>query len=150
MSVDDTGIVRFWRWEIAGEVRRMPTIDFAELRRRVPIARVLELVAFRPLRRSGAELRGPCPIHRAASPRSRSFAANVRKNVFHCFHCGAAGNALDLYAAVRRTNIYRAAVELCERQDIELPERKASFNPKPAATALRAAGSDQTAAESAM
>ena len=101
----------------------MPTIDFAELRRRVPIARVLELVAFRPLCRSGAELRGPCPIHRAASPHSRSFAANVHKNVFHCFHCGAAGNVLDLYAAVHCTTIYRAAVELCEQLNIELPEK---------------------------
>ena len=101
----------------------MPTIDFAGLRRRVPIARVLELVAFRPVRRWGAELRGPCPIHRARSPHSRSFAANVRKGVFHCFHCGAAGNALDLYAAVHHTTVYRAALELCERLDIELPER---------------------------
>ena len=100
----------------------MPTIDFAELRRRVPIAHVLELVAFRPVRRSGAELRGPCPIHRAASPHSRSFAANVHKNVFHGFHCGAAGNVLDLYAAVHRTNIYRAAVQLCERLHIDLRE----------------------------
>lgn len=104
----------------------MPTIDFAELRRRMPIARVLELVAFRPLRRAGAELRGPCPIHRAASPPSRSFAANLQKNVFHCFQCGAAGNPGapgELYAAVHRTNIYRAAVELCERLDMELPEK---------------------------
>ena len=101
----------------------MPTIDFAELRRRVPIARVLALVAFRPVRRSGAELRGPCPIHRARSPQGRSFAANLRKGVFYCFHCGAAGNALDLYAAVHRSNVYRAALELCERLDIELPER---------------------------
>ena len=58
--------------DCVGEVSRMPTIDFAELRRRVPIARVLVLVAFRPLRRSGAELRGPCPIHQAASPHSGS------------------------------------------------------------------------------
>jgi len=101
----------------------MPTIDFAELRRRIPIARVLELLAFRPARRSGAELRGPCPIHRARSPRSRSFAANLEKHVFHCFHCGAAGNVLDLWAAVHRTDVYRAALELCERLGIELPEK---------------------------
>ena len=116
----------------------MPTIDFAELRRRVPIARVLELIAFRPVRRSGAELRGPCPIHRAASPHSRSFAANIAKHVYHCFHCGAAGNALDLYAAVHRTNIYRAAVELCAQLNIELPEKSiSSFHGEPQATASR-------------
>lgn len=101
----------------------MPTIDFAQVRARVPIARVLELVGFRPVRRAGAELRGPCPIHRAGSPRSRSFAANVEKHVFHCFHCGAAGNVLDLWAAVHQTDVYRAAVELCQRLGIELPEK---------------------------
>jgi DNA primase len=63
----------------------MPTIDFAEVRRRIPIARVLELVGFRPVRRAAAELRGPCPIHRSRSPHSRSFAANVEKNVFTVF-----------------------------------------------------------------
>jgi DNA primase len=104
-------------------------IDLAELRRRVPIARVLELVGFRPVRCSGAERRGPCPIHPAALPHSRSFAANVEKNLFHCFHCGAAGNALDLYAAVHRTTIYRAAVELCERLNIDVPE-KTPCNPR--------------------
>ncbi len=101
----------------------MPTIDFVELRRRVPIARVLELIAFRPLRRSGAERRGPCPIHSAALPHSRSFAANLEKNVFHCFHCGAAGNALDLYAAVQHTTVYHAALELCARLNIDLPQK---------------------------
>ena len=108
----------------------MPTIDFAELRRRVPIARVLALVAFRPVRRSGAELRGPCPIHRVGEPARRdrrSFAANVEKNVFRCFQCGAAGNALELYAAVQRTTIYRAAVELCQQLNIELPEKSSIF-----------------------
>ena len=116
----------------------MPTIDFAELRRRVPIARVLALLAFRPVRRSGAELRGPCPIHRAPAPHSRSFTANLHKNVFHCFHCGAAGNALDLYAAVHRTTIYRAAVALCEQLNLELPQQSSSsFNGEPQATVSR-------------
>jgi len=101
----------------------MPTIDFAQVRQRMPIARVLELVGFRPLRGAGAELRGPCPIHRACSPRSRSLAANVENNVFRCFHCGAAGNVLDLWAAVHQRDVYRAAVELCERLSMELPEK---------------------------
>ena len=61
----------------------MPTIDCTELRRRVPIARVLELIAFRPVRRSGAELRGPCPIHRAASPRTA--ARSWRTSTTMCF-----------------------------------------------------------------
>ena len=103
----------------------MPRIDFAELRRRIPIRRVLELVGFRAVRSSGAELRGPCPIHGSPSSPGApgSFAANLEKNVFHCFHCGAGGNALDLWAATRKTDVYRAAISLCEQLALELPEK---------------------------
>jgi DNA primase len=101
----------------------MPSIDFAELRRRIPIRRVLELAGFRAVRSCGAELRGPCPIHGSHSCRSRSFAANLEKNVFRCFHCGAAGNVLDLWAALNQTDVYRAAISLCEQLALELPEK---------------------------
>jgi len=106
----------------------MPSIDFAELRRRVSISRVLALVGFRPVRISGAELRGPCPIHGSHSCHSRSFAANIERNVFRCFHCGAGGNALDLWVAVNHTDIYRAAISLCEQLAMELPEKKTLHN----------------------
>ena len=101
----------------------MPSINFAELRRRVPIRHVLELAGFRPVRSSGAELRGPCPIHGSHSCQSRSFAANIEKNVFRCFHCGAQGNVLDLWAAMHKTDVYRAAISLCEQLGMELPEK---------------------------
>ena len=102
----------------------MPSIDFAELRRRVSISRVLALVGFRVVRISGAELRGPCPIHGPHSCQSRSFAANIEKNVFRCFRCGAGGNALDLWAAIHKTDVYRAAMSLCEQLAIEVPEKR--------------------------
>ena len=105
------------------EVSLMPSMDFAEVRARVPMVRVLELLRFEPVRRSGAELRGPCPIHGSRSPRSRSFAANLAKHVFRCLQCGAAGNVLDLYAAVHQVDVYRAAIELCKRLGIALPEK---------------------------
>jgi DNA primase len=101
----------------------MPSIDFSELRRRVPIARVLELVGFRPVRHSGAELRGACPIHGSHSRQSRSFAANTDKNVFRCFHCGAGGNVLDLWAAIHKSDVYHAAISLCAELGMEPPEK---------------------------
>ncbi len=71
----------------------MPGIDFVLLRRQVPLAQVLELIGFRALTRVGAQLRGPCPVHGSKSPRSRSFAAHLTKQCWHCFRCGASGNA---------------------------------------------------------
>jgi len=47
---------------------------------------------------------------------------NLEKKVFRCFHkgCGAQGNVLDLFAAVRRLPLYEAAVLLAETFAIDL------------------------------
>jgi DNA primase len=64
-----------------------------------------------------------CPIHGVNSRRSRSFAANIEKNVFRCFHCGAQGNVLDLWAAIHKSDVYRSAISLCEELGMEPPEK---------------------------
>jgi len=96
-------------------------IRFAAVRAQVSLAEVLDLVGFVPSRICGDEVRGPCPVHRSASPRSRSFSANLKRHVYHCFTCGSAGNQLDLYAAVKGLTIFEAAVELCEQLQREIP-----------------------------
>jgi DNA primase len=77
----------------------MPGIDFHEARARVHLAEVLELLGFVPRARAGDQVRGPCPVHRSRSSASRSFAAHLGRDLWHCFGCGAGGNALDLWAA---------------------------------------------------
>lgn len=57
---------------------------------------VLGLCGFKATEALGDQVRGPCPIHGSPSPTSRSFSANLRKNNFRCFKCGASGNQLDL------------------------------------------------------
>jgi DNA primase len=93
----------------------MPGIDFRQLRLLVPIRDVLDLLGWQPRTRRGAQLRGPCPLHGSRSPASRCFAVHAGKGVYHCFHCGASGNALDLYAAATGAPLYQAALELCGR-----------------------------------
>jgi DNA primase len=100
----------------------MPSIDYRAVRAAVPLRRVLELLQFTPVRRRGDELRGPCPIHGSHSPRSLSFAANVRKQAYCCFVCGAGGNQLDLWAAVSHLPLYAATCDLCQRLGIEIPQ----------------------------
>jgi DNA primase len=87
----------------------------------VSLAQVLDLIGFTPTTRCGPQLRGPCPVHGSASPRSRSFAAQVEKNCWHCFRCGAGGNALDLYLAVRKLPVYEGALDLCARLHVPVP-----------------------------
>ena len=91
----------------------MPGIDFHLLRAEIGMDAVLNLLGFVPSERRGAQVRGPCPVHRPGSPRSRSFSANTAKNAYRCFHCGLSGNQLDLWAAATRQPLYQAAIELC-------------------------------------
>ena len=83
----------------------MPGVDFRAVRAQVGMRAVLALLGWRPRSRRGEQWRGPCPLHGSRSPTSRCFAVHVGKNVYHCFGCGAAGNALELYAAVTRQDL---------------------------------------------
>ena len=102
----------------------MPGIDFTRLRQQVSLTQVLDLVGFRATTRRGPQVRGPCPVHGSAAPQSRSFAAHLEKHCWHCFRCGAGGNALDLYLAVTKLPIYAGALELCARLGVTPPRRQ--------------------------
>jgi DNA primase len=111
----------------------MSGIDFTLLRRQISLTQVLDLIGFTATTRCGPQARGPCPVHGSKSPRSRSFAAHVAKNCWHCFGCGAGGNALDLYLAVTKLPVYEGALELCARLGIEVPRHapRTSRSPPP-------------------
>jgi DNA primase len=98
----------------------MSGIDFRALRGQVQLAQVLELVRFEPTVRRGPCVRGPCPVH-GSQPRSRSFAAHLEWQCWHCFRCGAHGNALDLWLAVTRLPVNEGALALCARLGLEVP-----------------------------
>jgi DNA primase len=99
----------------------MPAIDFAELRRQVRLGQVLELLHFEVVARWGAHVRGPCPVHGSTRPHSRVFAADLERRCWHCFRCGAGGNALDLWLAVTKQPVYAGALDLCSRLGLQVP-----------------------------
>ena len=101
----------------------MPAIDFAKIRSLVSLAQVLDLVGFVAQERTvdHDQVRGPCPIHGSKTGKSRSFSAQLSKNMFQCFKCGAAGNQLDLWVAATKQDIFPAAHDLCRRLNIEIP-----------------------------
>ncbi len=98
-----------------------PAIDFPAVRTVVTLAAVLQLLGFQPQQTSGAQQRGPCPLHGSTSGTSRCFSANLNRNAFHCFKCGRHGNALDLWVQATNQAPYDAAIDLCERLHIPLP-----------------------------
>jgi DNA primase len=99
----------------------MPALDFREARVRLPLADVLQLIGFEPSTRQGDKLRGPCPVHRSRTRRSRSFAVDLAKSVWHCFRCGAGGNALDLWVSLTRQPLHAAVIDLCRQLGREAP-----------------------------
>jgi DNA primase len=99
----------------------MPGIDFRQARSQVRLAEVLRLLGWEACRRWGEQVRGPCPVHGSKGPRSRSFAAHLGRGVWHCFVCGAGGNALDLWVAVTRQPLYPAVLDLYGRLGRALP-----------------------------
>jgi putative transposase len=102
-------------------VTNRPAIDFAAVRAAVRIGAVLDLLGFRPVSARGPQQRGPCPLHGSTSGTSRCFSANLNQHTFHCFKCGRAGNALDLWAHATRQTPYDAALDLCNRLCLPLP-----------------------------
>ncbi len=99
----------------------VPGIHFAEVRARITLADVLDLLGFVPCESSGDQVRGPCPVHHSISPSSRSFSANLKLHIYRCFKCGASGNQLDLYAAVTGLGLFEATLALCEQLHREIP-----------------------------
>jgi hypothetical protein len=59
----------------------VPLIDFRAVREQISMTEVLALIGFEPQTTSGSALRGPCPIHRSQTPRSRSFAVQRERKL---------------------------------------------------------------------
>jgi DNA primase len=88
-------------------------IEFAAIKRAVPLAAVLERYRINGLRRSGQnQLRGRCPLHGGEG--RETFHVNTAAQVFHCFSCGAGGSVLDLVAAIEGCGVRAAAEKLSE------------------------------------
>jgi DNA primase len=85
-------------------------LDFAAIKSSVSLAVLLRHYQVR-LHRSGRDqYRGPCPIHRGEG--REAFHANLTRNIFHCFSCGAGGTVLDFVAAMEACSLTEAAHKL--------------------------------------
>lgn len=122
-------------------------VDFTAIKQSVGLALLLRQYQV-PLRRSGRDqYRGLCPIHRGEG--RDAFHANLSRNVFHCFSCGAGGTVLDFVAAMEGCTLREAALKLHDRTDqpplqrptVQLVTKKSKV-PLPLGFALR--GIDST------
>ncbi len=80
------------------------------------------------------------PLHGAEREHSRSFAVNVSKNVYRCFHAECAGrNVLDFWAAAHNLSLYKAALDMAETFQLETTRNReeGARNTKPKTTLTR-------------
>ena len=85
-------------------------LNFQSIKQKVSLESMLRHYCVN-LRRSGKDQhRGRCPIHRGEG--REAFHANLVRNVFHCFACGAGGTVLDFVAAMEHCSLYDAAQKL--------------------------------------
>lgn len=96
-------------------------IDFAHLKKQLPIARVFEHLGLASRLRGGvSQKRCACPIHRAGG-RGKTFSVNLETNVFQCFDasCQKQGDVIDFWAALQQMNLRQAALDLVRIFNLE-------------------------------
>ncbi|MBK1655656.1 DNA primase [Allochromatium vinosum] len=80
---------------------------------------IVELIGSRlQLRKAGREFQARCPFHDEKTP---SFSVSPDKQFYHCFGCGAHGNAIGFLMEYDHLPFREAVEELAERAGLELP-----------------------------
>ena len=75
------------------------------------------------LKRTGKNLMGLCPFHKEKTP---SFSVNPEKQLYHCFSCGAGGNAIKFLMELDKLSFPEVIEQLAQHAGLEVPRSKAS------------------------
>lgn len=75
------------------------------------------------LKKSGRNYFGVCPFHNEKTP---SFSVSPDKQIFHCFGCGAGGNAISFLMKIENISFVEAVQTLAKKARIELPQENIS------------------------
>ena len=73
------------------------------------------------LRKAGTLYKGLCPFHDEKTP---SFTVSPTRNTYHCFGCGAHGDAVRFVMETGALNFPEAVRELAARAGVEVPEER--------------------------
>src|SRR6476660_3590 len=102
-----------------------------ELRARVTLSAVVQRTT--KLQRAGREWKACCPFHNEKSP---SFTLSDEKGFYHCFGCGAHGDAISWLTDARGLPFMDAVKDLADAAGMEVP----APDPRAQQKAERAAG----------
>lgn len=96
---------------------RIPEATLAEIRARVSIVEVVS--AHIALRKAGRNYTGLCPFHGEKTP---SFSVNEEGGFYHCFGCGAGGNAFTFLSRMEGITFPEAVRRLAAKAGVALPQ----------------------------
>lgn len=75
------------------------------------------------LKQAGRTFKGLCPFHKERSP---SFTVDPAKGFYHCFGCGAGGDAFKFVMEIHGLAFPEALEMLARRVGVEIPDRRGS------------------------
>jgi DNA primase len=80
------------------------------------------------LKKMGTNYGACCPFHQEKTP---SFTVSASKQFYHCFGCGAHGNAIGFLMAYDRLQFIEAVEELAHYLGVPLPTTFSTHTPSP-------------------
>jgi DNA primase len=99
----------------------IPQTFIQELLSRVDVVDVVG--RYVQLKKGGVNLMGLCPFHGEKSP---SFSVSPTKQFYHCFGCGANGNAIGFLMEHAGMSFIEAVKDLAQQTGLQMPEDDAS------------------------
>ena len=89
---------------------------------------IVEIIsAVLPLKKTGQNFKACCPFHEEKTP---SFVVSAPKQIYHCFGCGAGGNAIGFLMKYEKMEFPEAIKVLSEKAGVQLPRSAEYSGPK--------------------
>lgn len=83
---------------------------------------IVDLINFKlPLKKAGANFQACCPFHNEKTP---SFTVNRNKQFYHCFGCGAHGDAIKFLMEHDNLSFKEAVEEIASKLGLDVPYEK--------------------------
>jgi len=80
---------------------------------------IIEIIsAYVPLKRAGQSFKACCPFHEEKTP---SFVVSSGKQIYHCFGCGAGGNAISFLMKHEKMDFIESIKMLADKAGVALP-----------------------------
>ena len=104
---------------------RIPHSFIDDLLVRVDIVDLVD--SYVPLKKSGSSFVARCPFHTEKTP---SFAVTRNKQLYHCFGCGAGGNAITFLMDYRHLDFVEAVEDLADFVGVQVPRESGDIPTK--------------------